>query len=207
MTLRRTLGGGLLIIIAGCHAITAKQSPVSADRSALYAAVLRDVRGDSASHWVVVDSLLPTTDLEADQHAMVLSGLAISRRELDAFLTVQRMPRDRFQPVMIPDARWRMVSMPQLDSLRAAARADAVSSPGPRTARPDRFWLQWQRAFPASGGYVVLSPASVSADGAMAVVHVRVACGPVCGETELRVMRRDAGGAWHTRGRVRLSES
>ena len=108
---------------------------------------------------------------------------------------------------MLPDSGWRVVSMSVLDSLRSVARSDAVRSAVVRGVGRDGFWQQWYRAYPSSGGYVVLSPASVSDDGSSAVVHVRVACGPVCGSSELRLMRRDPTGRWRTSGRVRLSES
>jgi hypothetical protein len=104
------------------------------------------------------------------------------------------------------EAAWASVSMAHLDSLRALSRGGSESG-GDRSVRIDAFWRQWYRAFPGSGGYLVLSPASVRSNDAMAIVHVRIACGPVCGDTELRVLRRDPHGTWRTTSRVRLSES
>lgn len=194
-------------VSAGCAGVSRSSVLPGTERVRIYAAVLREMRRDTAARRVVVDSLVPTTDLDAELRQMVMTDLAIDKRTLDSFLLVQRAPRDRFVPGMLPDAGWMMVSMPQLDSLRAVARAAIANGSVARTARNDAFWQQWYRAYPASGGYVMLSPASVSADGAAAMVHVRIACGPLCGETELRLLRRDAAGAWHTISRVRLSES
>ncbi len=211
MTLARRAATPLLLslitLVAGCRGFRPGVSLAAADRARIYAAVLQEVRRDTAARWVVLDSLVPTTDIDAEQHDKVITELPITRDALDAFLRVQRNPAERFQSGMIPDARWIAVSMPRLDSLRAAARADASLAPIPDGPRPDRFWQQWYRAFPGSAGYVVLSPASISHRGDEAVVHVRIACGPVCGETELRVLQRDDQGLWHTTRKVRLSES
>lgn len=199
--------GALLAFASGCHAVRSEGTLAASERARLYAAVLREVRPDSAARLIVVDSLLPTTDIEADQHQLVLGGLSITRPMLEDFLRVQRAPGDRFQGLMLPDAGWSLVSVAHLDSLRAAARSVAVRDSAGRGVRRDAFWQQWYRTYPSSGGYVVLSPASISRDGSMAMVHVRVACGPVCGASELRLMRRDPAGTWRTQGRVTLSES
>ena len=138
---------------------------------------------------------------------MVLRGSVDFERELRDFLAAQRMPTTRVFRDVLPDARWRLVSSTRLDSLRAAARREITTGAVQRSIRTDQFWQLWYRAYPSSGGYVVLSPAGVSANGALALVHVRIACGPVCGESELRLLRRDADGEWRTTGRVKLSES
>ena len=208
MSLVRRAATALLVpaalLTAGCHSPASNASRALA-RAKVYAAVLKDVRRDTAATWVVVDTLLPTHDVDAEQHDKVIVELPITRSMLDAFLAVQRRPADRFATGMLPDARWTRVSMSQLDSLRATARRDAATMP--RTGGNDVFWRQWYRAFPGSGGYVMLSPASISTSDGVAVVQVRIACGPVCGETELRLLQRDDQGEWRTTGRVRLSES
>lgn len=208
MSLVRKAATGLLglssLLVAACHSRASHASRVLA-RAKVYAAVLKEVRRDTAATWVIVDTLLPTHDVDAEQHDKVIAGLPIRRGMLDAFLAVQRRPSDRFDTGMLPDARWTRVSMSQLDSLRLMARTDAAAAP--RTGRSDVFWRQWYRTFPGSGGYVILSPASISTSDGVAVVQVRIACGPVCGETELRVLQRDERGEWRTTGRVKLSES
>lgn len=195
------------VFAAGCARIGVSSGLTTGERVRIYAAVLQEVRRDAAARWVVVDSLMPTTDLDAEQHGMVMTDLSIDKSVLDAFLQAQQRPRDRFMLSMLPDSAWSTVSVPALDSLRRVARAEITTGAVARSARNDAFWQQWYRVYPASGGYVMLSPASVSADGAAAMVHVRIACGPVCGETELRLLRRTAAGSWHTVSRVRLSES
>jgi hypothetical protein len=192
------------LFAAGCHSSARTASRASA-REKVYAAVLRDVRRDTAATWVVVDTLLPTHDVDAEQHEKVMTALPITRGMLDAFLAAQRRPADRFGAGMLPGVGWTRVSSSRLDSLRAIARTDAAAAPRPD--RGDGFWRQWYLAYPGSGGYVILSPASISTSDGVAVVQVRIACGPVCGETELRVLRRDNEGVWRTTGRVRLSES
>ncbi len=192
------------LLTAGCHSSASNASRALA-RAKVYAAVLREVRRDTAAIWVVVDTLLPTRDVDAEQHDKVIAALPIKRGMLDAFLAVQRRPADRFAMGMLPDVRWTRVSMSQLDSLRAMARSDSATLQ--RTGRTDVFWRQWYRAYPGSGGYVILSPASISTSDGVAIVQVRIACGPVCGETELRLLQRDAQGEWRTTGRVMLSES
>ncbi len=163
------------------------------------------MRRDAAGTWVVVDTLLPTHDVDAEQHDKVIAELPITRSMLGAFLAAQRRPSDRFATGMLPDARWKSVSLSQLDSLRAMARTDAATLPRP--GANDNFWRQWYRSFPGSGGYVILSPAIISTRDGVAVVQVSLACGPVCGETELRLLQRDDQGEWRTTGRVRIAES
>lgn len=202
-----TLLGTMWLCTAGCHGLPRASRLQAADRARVYAAVLADVRRDSSTTWVVVDSLLPARDIDADLYDKVISELAISRQALDAFLVVQRAPDDQFEAAMLPGAQWSPVSMARLDALRAASRVEAAAGVAQRVSRGDGFWNQWRRAFPGASGYVILSPASIARDGRTAVVHVRVACGEVCGESELRLLHRDAAGTWHTTGRVRLSES
>lgn len=200
------LGAGMAGMI-GCHAGPPASALVASDHARIYAAVLRDVTRDTTARWVVLDTLLPTTDIEADQYDMVRQALSISESDLRAFLTAQRLPTRRVVPAMLPDLHWRLVSVERLDSLRAIARGEVANGTVTRGARNDHFWRLWYRAFPASGGYVAMSPASISANGAFALVQVRIACGPMCGESELRLLRRDASGMWRTTDRVRLSES
>lgn len=202
-----SIAGAVLLSATGCRSLPSRSTADLAVRVRVYAAVLAELRSDGTASRVVLDSLVATADLDAELHEKVLTELSITPRALDEFLNVQLHPADRFHAGMLPDARWTVVSTARLDALRAAARAERLTGAAPAGARVDAFWQQWYRAYPASGGYVVLSPASLSADGAAALVHVRIACGPVCGDAELRLLRRDAAGAWHTRGRVRLTES
>jgi hypothetical protein len=199
--------GTVMPLVTACRGRSGASVLAAPERARVYAAVLQEVRRDSSSNWIVVDSLMPTHDVDAELQDKVLSDLAITQGALRAFLHAQRTPADHFRTEMLPDARWSRVSPLQLDSLRALARADVASGAVPRGPRNDGFWQHWYRTFPGSGGYVILAPASIAADGSSAVVHVRVACGPLCGEAELRVLHRDASGTWHTTGRVRLSES
>jgi hypothetical protein len=202
-----TLLGTIVVVSAGCHSNRNSTPLPLDDRARVYAAVLAELRHDSRAEWVVVDTLLPAYEIDSDVRDKIIAELPISRRAIDAFIEAQREPIDRFQSVVLPDAHWTTVSMPRLDSLRAAVRADIASGATPRGVRNDAFWQQWQRLFPGSAGYVILSPASIADDGATAVVHVRIACGSVCGETELRSLRRGANGNWRTINRLRLSES
>ncbi len=206
-TLLGTIAGVVMLGATGCRSLPSKSTADVSARRRVYAAVLTELRSDTAASRVVLDTLIATTDIDTDLHDKVLSGLSITPRALDDFLHLQRHPVDRFDAAMLPDARWAVVSTSRLDSLRAAARAERSAGTSAARARVDAFWQQWYRAYPASGGYVVLSPASISTSDGVAVVQVRIACGPVCGETELRLLRRDAAGVWRTHGRVRLSES
>jgi hypothetical protein len=197
----------IMAVATGCRHGSSTTGLVRPTDASIHTAVLRDVSPDSATRWVVLDTLLPTIDLEADQYDSVREHLSISERELRDFIAAQQHATRRIVAGMLPDARWRVVSATYLDSLRAAARHDVTNGTAARGVRNDQFWQLWFRTFPGSGGYVVLSPASVSRDGGLALVHVRIACGPVCGESELRVLRRSASGDWRTTARVRLSES
>jgi hypothetical protein len=194
-----------LVLLTGCRGVHLPHTLTTAERTELYAAVLREVRPTAAARPVVVDTLLPTRELDAEQYEKVATELSTNRATLDAFLSVQRRQGDQFTRDMVPSTEWTAVAPRTLDSLRAAARADAVA--GDRSVRTDGFWQKWQTRFPRSGGYITLSPASVSRDGLEALIYVRIACGATCGESELRLLRRDANGAWHTHKRVTLSVS
>ena len=175
------------------------------DRARVYAVVLQELERESRADWIVVDSLLPTDEIDVEVKEKAIRELPVSRRSIDAFLDVQSASVDRFQSIALPSARWMTVSVERLDSLRAAVRAE-IAVVTPRSIGNDAFWQVWQRRFPGSAGYVTLSPASISDDGVTALVQVRTACGSVCGETVLRRLRRDNGGTWHTTGKLTLSE-
>ena len=202
-----TLLGAIVVVSAGCRSKRNNELLPLDDRARVYAAVLQELQHDSRADWVVVDTLLPAREIDSGVRDKVIAELPISRREIDAFIDAQRAPADRFHSVVLPDAHWTTVSMLRLDSLRSAVRADIASGVTARGVRNDAFWQLWQRLFPGSAGYVILSPASITDDGTTAVVHVRIACGSVCGETELRRLRRGANGSWRTIKRLRLSES
>ena len=202
-----TLLSAVVVVWAGCHSNRSNAPLPMDDRARVYAAVLQELRHESRADWVVVDTLLPAQEIDADLRDKVIAELPITRRAIDVFIEAQRAPIDRFQAVSLPDAHWTTVSMLRLDSLRAAVRADIASGVTARGVRNDAFWQLWPRLFPGSAGYVILSPASITDDGTTAVVHVRIACGSVCGETELRRLRRGANGSWRTIKRLRLSES
>lgn len=197
----------LLLTLAGCHHGRVRGASLTdTERARLYAAVLVDIGRDSVATPVVLDSLVPTTDIDADVAQGVLVQLPVSRASVDAF----RAAQGRGAPLsaaMLPDSLWRTVSQRTLDSLRTAARADAASGAMPRSTRNDPFWQHFARTFPAARGYVVLSPAGVSRDGREALVYVHRACGAVCGESELRLMRREQDGTWRTAGRMQVSMS
>ena len=199
--------GAIVGMSAGCRGIRRGTPLLVGDRALVYAAVLTELRHESRAEWVVVDSLLPTDEIDGDLREKVVAELPSTRRMLDAFVETQRTSSDRFQSVTLPGAKWATVSMLRLDSLRASVRADVASGNAARGARNDTFWQQWQRLFPGSAGYVILSPASIANDGQIALIYVRIACGSVCGETELRMMRRESSGGWRTMRRLRLSES
>ncbi len=196
-----------LIGTTGCHRGRASSLRAASERAQIYAIVLNDIPADSVARPVVIDSLLPSTDLDVEQHDKVMQVLSIDRALLNAFLAAQQRTNERFDARTLTETRWTVVTAHRLDSLRNEARAASAIAAAGRSTRTDPFWPQWYRLYPASGGYVVLAPAGVSSDGAAALVQVRIVCGPTCGETELRLLRRDARGAWRLRGRVRLAES
>ncbi len=200
------LFGSMTLTMAGCL-----RSPVVSlspdDRARLYASVLQQFRADTAVRWMVIDSLLPTTDIGADLHGKVTTELRISSRALNGFLEAQRAPADHFHAAMLPGVRFVPLRIAQLDSMQRTVREDIASGAASRGPGNDLFWRRWAGVFPGSGGYVILSPAMISANGREAMVHVRIVCGPVCGEAELRHLRRDAAGAWRTTAKVTLSES
>ena len=168
--------------------------------------MLRDLRRDSASAPLVLDSLVPTTDIDAEVAEGVMVQLPVNRRSVDAFRAAQGTGA-ALSATMLPDSLWRTVSQRTLDSLRGAARADLANGTIPRTARNDAFWQHFRRTFPRSTGYVVLSPAGLSVDGREALVYVHTSCGAVCGESEMRLMRRDGDGIWRTKARMLVSMS
>lgn len=202
-----TLLGMIITMSAGCHSGRTYAAITLNDRAQMYAAVLQELQHESRADWVVIDSLLPAEDIDGDVKEKAVRELPISRRALDAFLAAQRSPVDRFQSIALPSEHWMTLSVQRLDSLRAAVRAGITAGTTSRGVRNDAFWQQWQRRFPGSAGYVILSPASIAADGVTAMVHVRTACGSICGETQLRRLHRDEGGAWRTTSRLTLSES
>ncbi len=203
----------MFIGATGCRRAGSGSLLPAADRASIYASVLSELARDSLARPVVLDALVPSTELDAEQHDKVLTGLAIDRSLLHAFLQAQRAASARVDPLALPDARWVAVSARHLDSLRTRSRSAAANggamppAAAAPTARGPAFWREWYRLHPGSGGYIVLSPAGVSRDGTAAIVQVRIACGPVCGETELRLVRRSAASGWRVTGRIRLSES
>jgi hypothetical protein len=199
--------GVIALMLGGCHGHNGTTTLAIPAHAAVYAAALRDVRGDTAASWLVIDSAFPARDLDAELQEKVLAELPITRRVLDAFLRTQRKSIAQFDAAILPDSRVQFVSASQLDTLRITARAAGDAARNGNVPGRDGFWMQWSRAFPRAGGYIMLSPASLSADGASALIHVRVACGPTCGTTEMRLLQRDAAGMWRTTARVSLSES
>jgi hypothetical protein len=173
------------------------------DRVRVYAAVLQELRRDSVTRVVVLDTLMPSTDVAADQVEMVRDRLQLSRAQIDAFFATQRAPADRFSAAMLQGDRMLTAPQSRLDSLRVTARAEA-SAPTSRETRSDVFWRHWYAAYPNSSGYVILSPAMITTDGRDAVIQVTVACGSLCGTGELRRLRRDANGVWRTTAKIEL---
>jgi hypothetical protein len=199
--------GVISIVVGACHAQNSTTTLRTPTHAAVYAAALRDLRGDTPASWIVIDSLMPARDIDAELQQKVLAELPITRRMLNAFLRTQRVSGQHVDAAMLPDAHWRIVSTSALDGIRAAARTVSDPAHTGDVQRGSAFWMQWSRGFPGMAGYVSLSPASLSTDGASALIHVRVACGATCGTTELRLLRRDAAGVWRTTVRVSLSES
>jgi len=191
----------LLVLAGACHGAP-RTAPASSDvQRRMYAALLAELRRDGGTTTVVIDSLLPADGLDADVASGLVGSLGISSADVQALLRAQQGAGGRVSGTMLPDSSWRTVSLHTIDSLRTLARTR------PRDTGTDGFWNQWQSAFPGSGGYVILSPAAFSANGAVAIVHVRVACGATCGASEVRVLRRDAAGRWQTARRVPVSIS
>lgn len=205
--MRQRARTALLLTLTAClpwhHAATLPASEVAR----VYAAVLSEVRPATATHPVVIDTLMPATDVDAEHEQMVVEQLSVSARWYQRFVAAQTRTHGHVSDRMAPDSVWRVVPPSVLDSLRQAARSGAPVAGGASTGRLDAFWSRWNTRFPDSGGYVMLSPITVSEDGTEAMVHVWKACGSVCGLTELRRLRRDANGQWHTVGRVELSIS
>jgi hypothetical protein len=195
------------LALTGCYQYHAPHSLTTSERSQLYSAVLRDIRASVAERPVVLDTLVSSAEVDAEQVEQVTSSLQTNRKMLDAFLLAQRNSPDQFDHSMVPGVEWSVVTPRVVDSLRAMARADTTDGRTPQRTPSDRFWARWQRQFPRSGGYVSLSKASVSGDGQQAMIHVRIQCGTTCGQSELRLMKRDADGVWFTAKRVTLSVS
>lgn len=198
--------GALALLLGGCHRSSVAPALGAGDRDRLYAAVLREIRRAPANQLIVVDTLLPADGLDDDVAFGLVESLSISRADVSALLLAQRRGGARVSAAMLPDAKWSTVSMRAIDSLRAVALQERVAAAPVAQAR-DAFWRHWNRAFPESGGYVILSPAGLSADGSMALVHVQHACGPLCGDAEVRLLRRDESGQWSTTRRVPISIS
>jgi hypothetical protein len=212
----------LLSVVAiggsGCHRTRVAALLSAPECAQIHAAVLITLRTERAAlitaPIVVLDTLAPSTALESDMHEKVLSTLSIDRGLLDRYLAAQQPPSGRVSDQLWQDARWTFVAPRTLDTLRATARNAAVhdSTAAPaRTASPNasakRFWQLWDSRYPASHGYIALSPAGVSRDGAAVLIQVRAVCGPVCGTTDLHLLRRSADGGWRVTARVRLAES
>jgi hypothetical protein len=177
------------------------------ERTTLYLSVLRELRPGAAARPVVIDTLIPTREIDPEQYEKVITGLQTKRKRLDEFLAAQHRSGDQFNRHMLPSDEWTLVAPRMLDSLRALSRADGSNGTSAGNARSDGFWQRWTRAYPRSSGYVMLSPASVSRDGMEAIIHVRISCGAMCGESEVRLLKRDAEGVWRTARRVTLSVS
>jgi acetyl esterase/lipase len=198
-----------LLGLTACAAFATRHPALGPDdRRAIYTTVLGEVQRAQPMPMplAVLDALMPATDIEADQYETVQAALGIDATMLRDFLRLQRPSPTRFSGV-VPDGTL-LVTVARLDSLRAASRTQAASAAAAGVA-PARgaFWGQWQQAFPSTAGYVMFSPMSVMRNGSVAIVAVRVACGPVCASHELRLLERSAEGAWHTTRRVSLSES
>jgi hypothetical protein len=177
------------------------------ERTQLYLAVLRELRPGAVARPVVIDTLLPTSEIDPEQFEKVITGLHTKRKRLDEFLAAQRRSSDQFTRGMLPSEEWTAVPPRALDSLRALGRAEMANGTSAGGARSEGFWPRWARAYPRSSGYIVLSPASVSRDGTEAIIHVRISCGAMCGESEVRLLKRDVDGVWRTARRVTLSVS
>jgi hypothetical protein len=203
------LMAALLTQLGGCaSSYTVLPKPLSeTERTQLYLAVLRELRPGAAARPVVIDTLIPTREIDPEQYEKVMTGLRIKRKQLDAFLATQNRSSDQFNRRMVPSDEWTLVAPRMLDSLRALSRADGANGASAGNARADGFWQRWTRVYPRSSGYIVLSPASVSRDGVEAIIHVRISCGAMCGESEVRLLKRDADGVWRTERRVTLSVS
>ena len=199
--------GMTLLGLTACAALASQHAVLGPDdQRAIYTSVLSEVQRSQPMRLAVLDALMPATDIEADQYETVQAALGIDATMLRDFLRLQQPSPSRFSGV-VPDGTV-LVTVARLDSLRAASRSQAASAAAAGVA-PARgaFWGQWQQAFPSTSGYVMLSPLSVIRNGSVAIVAVRVACGPVCASHELRRLERTADGAWHTTRRVSLSES
>ena len=197
--------GALVLASGGCHhrGLRALDDTAVAP---LYAAVLSDLQRDSASASVVLDSLVPSADLDPSMVPQFIGRHRVSRQSVNALRAAQRS-RASFSVSMLPDSLWRAVSSRTLDSLRGVARANPAGRGVPTSPGADSFWRLFHRTFPRTSGYVVLSPAGISDDGREALLYVQRTCGAVCGESELWVLRRAPDGRWRTVGRTLMSIS
>jgi hypothetical protein len=201
-----TLLGVMALMSAGCYSRSSTMLMARDASIDVYTAVLGELRRESRADWVLVDTLLPMTALDRELRNKVITELPATRRMIDAFIEAQHRTPDTLSAVVLRSVPWSAISPRQLDSLRAGVRSEALAAAAPRSARNDAFWRAWQRQFPATAGYLIVSPASVTDNGRSALIHVTSACGSICGETELRLLQRDDGGEWRTARRLRLSE-
>lgn len=202
--------GTTLLALTACASFPRRPAGLGADdQRAIYTTVLTEVQRSQPAALAVLDALMPATDIDADQHETVQDALGIDAALLRDFLRTQQQTGAPVTGVVQSGGRvWPMVTLARLDSLRAASRAQATAAAAAGAAPPrGAFWGQWQQAFPSTAGYVILSPVGVTADGSVAIIAVRVACGPVCASHELRRLERTADGGWRTTRRVSLSES
>jgi hypothetical protein len=198
----------LLSVVGGCHRNYVSAQLTEDERGRLYSAVLTELGAEPSKPSMVVDTLLPAEGFDAEIASGLVASLAISRADVAALMRAQQRDGARIGTAMLPDSRWRTVSVRTIDSVRAVALRERQAVPtGQSTPAGDAFWRHWRASFPASRGYVIVSPAGVSADGGAALVHVRTVCGPVCNEAEVRLLRRDVRGVWHTVRRVPVAIS
>ena len=198
--------GAMMLTSAGCHSRSRDPIMARENRAGVYAAVLGELRRESRADWVLVSALLPMTELDSELRDKVIAELPTTRKAIAAFVDAQSRSGDVFRSAVLAGAPWITVSLLQLDSLRASVRAAETNGGAIRGARNEAFWQEWQRRFPATAGYLFLSPVSVTNGGRSALVHLTIACGSICGETELRLLERDTAGGWRTVRRLRVSE-
>ena len=156
---------------------------------------------------MVIDSLIPATDIDVNLYDKMVAELDVSTAMLDAFMAVQRTVSDQRRAPIPAGRRFSPMRAADLDSMRLEVRQDITTGAAERGPNNDLFWRRWRAAFPGIEGYVMLSPAIVSSDGRQALVQVRVVCGPTCGKAELRHYRREGRGDWRPALTVILSES
>lgn len=195
----------LVLLTGACHRTYVSAELTEDERARLYAAVLTEIGADPSKPSMVLDTLLPAEGFDDDIASGLVQSLEVRQADVAALLRAQRRDGARVTTAMLPDSRWRTVSLRGIDSVRAVAQQERQA--GQAVNGGDAFWRHWNASFPGSRGYVIVSPAGVSADGSEALVHVKTACGALCNEAEVRLLRRDAGGVWHTVRRVPVSIS